>query len=243
MSTIKNVIVVGVSQKVLVQRSKNPNKMKASGNLGPIIVKSLLDASFTVSILTRDASKPLPFPATVRTFQTDYSPSSLAIAFRNQDAVVSAIGALGTLTQIQLIDAAIDNGVKRFIPSDFAPNSPDLSDMERDLPELHMRLKPKTTIVEYLKKKAGENPGFTWSAVGSGPLFDWVRFSSLKRSFGGMFADRRYIDIENRFSRNVSLNTHSNDHRFRQRAILHYYTRPNWSRHRQHPSQACRDSK
>jgi len=108
--------------------------------------------------------------------------------------------------------------------------------MERDLPELHMRLKPKATIIEYLKKKAGENPGFTWSAVGSGPLFDWVGFSCLNRSFGGILTDRRHIDIETWFSRNLSLKTHSNDHRFRQRALLHHHARPNRSRHSQYPS-------
>lgn len=146
---------------------------QATGNLGPAVIHSLISSGFTVSTLSRSSS--ISTYPSVQTFQTDYTPSSLATAFKNQEAVISTIGALGTLTQIALIDAAILAGVKRFIPSDFAPNSPDFGEMATLLPELHMRLKPKTAIIEYLVKKAAETPGFTWSAIGSGPLFDWVR--------------------------------------------------------------------
>jgi hypothetical protein len=93
---------------------------------------------------------------------------------KGQDAVVSTIGALGTLTQTKLIDAAIAAGVKRYIPSDFAPNTPELGAMEKVLPELYIRLKPKRTVIEYLEKQVETHPEFSWTAVGSGPLFDWV---------------------------------------------------------------------
>jgi hypothetical protein len=35
------------------------------------------------------------------------------------DAVVSVVGSLALATQISFIDAAIEDGVKRFIPSEF----------------------------------------------------------------------------------------------------------------------------
>jgi hypothetical protein len=146
---------------------------QATGNLGPVVIQSLLSTGFNVSILTRDASKSSTFGS--KAIQTDYSEASLLEVLKGQDAVVSTIGALGTLTQMKLIDAAIAAGVKRYIPSDFAPNTPELGAMEKVLPELYMRLKPKTTVIEHLKEQAEAHPEFSWTALGSGPLFDWVR--------------------------------------------------------------------
>lgn len=76
--------------------------------------------------------------------------------------------------QTKLIDAAIAAGVKRYIPSDFALNTPEIGAMEKVLPGLYIRLKPKQTVIEYLMKQADAHPEFSWTAVGSGPLFDWV---------------------------------------------------------------------
>jgi hypothetical protein len=73
--------------------------------------------------------------------------------------------------------------------------------MEGVLPELHMRLKPKITVIEYLAKKATEHPEFTWSAVGSGPLFDWVcPTSSIDPR---ELADRGSNDLKIRVSRHL----------------------------------------
>lgn len=84
-----------------------------------------------------------------------------------------------------MIDAAVAAGVKRFIPSHYAPK---LKGMEEILPELYARLKPKVEVIAYLKEKVEESRkegrDFSWSAVGCGPLFDWVRnsFSCLVSS-------------------------------------------------------------
>jgi hypothetical protein len=136
------------------------------------VIQSLLSSGFNVSILTRDFSNPTPSGITA--IQTDYSEASLLQALQGQDAAVSTIGALGTLTQTKLIDAAVAAGVKRYIPSDFAPNTPELGAMEKVLPELYMRLRPKATVINYLKTQAETHPEFSWTAIGSGPLFDWV---------------------------------------------------------------------
>ena len=136
------------------------------------MVQSLLSSGFIVSILTRDGSK--SSTSGIKIIQTDYSEASLLEALKGQDAVVSTIGALGTLAQITVIDVAIAAGVKRYIPSDFAPNTPQLGIMEKALPELYMRLKPKATVIEHLEKQVKAHPEFSWTAVGSGPLFDWV---------------------------------------------------------------------
>lgn len=138
-----------------------------------MVVQHLISANFTVSLLTRDSSTSTSSPG-VKVFQTDYSDSSLAEAFKGQDAVVSTISVLGKMIQTKLIDAAVANGVKRFIPSDYAYKSYDMSEIERLVPLLHQRLKPNKVILDYLEAKAGQNPNFTWTAIGGGALFDWV---------------------------------------------------------------------
>jgi len=110
--------------------------------------------------------------------QTDYSEESLAKACKGQDVIVSTISALATMTQTKIIDAAVANGVKRFIPSDFALNTPDMSEIEHHLPALYQRLKPKKQILDYLSQKALQNPDFSWTAIGAAPLFDWVNYST-----------------------------------------------------------------
>merc|ERR1712093_228177 len=107
MSSIQNVLFVG-----------------ARGNVGPVIVQHLLAANLEVSILSRDSSTNSDFP-NINIVQTDYSEESLAKACKGQDVIVSTISALATMTQTKIIDAAVANGVKRFIPSDFALNTPD----------------------------------------------------------------------------------------------------------------------
>ncbi|KAH7355300.1 hypothetical protein BKA65DRAFT_582117 [Rhexocercosporidium sp. MPI-PUGE-AT-0058] len=163
MSPIKNVLVVG-----------------AKGNLGPVVVQHLLSANFNVSLLSRDNSTNSDFP-NIKVFQTDYSEASLTQACRGQDAIVSTMSALATMTQTKIIDAAIVNGVKHFIPSDFGFNTPDMSTIKEHLPALYQRLMPKKQILDYLDGKASENLDLTWTAIGAAPLFDWT----LKSGFLG----------------------------------------------------------
>ncbi|KAH7411351.1 hypothetical protein BKA64DRAFT_731853 [Cadophora sp. MPI-SDFR-AT-0126] len=122
------------------------NVLVARGNLGPVLIQHLLSANFKVSILSSDSSVNNAFP-NVDILQTDYSEDSLKQACRGQDAIISTISALATMLQTKIIDAAIANGVKRFIPSDFAFNTPDMD--------------PKILV-------------FTWTAIGAAPLFDWT---------------------------------------------------------------------
>lgn len=54
----------------------------------------------------------------------DYSShEDLVSAFKGQDAVVSTVGAPALGDQIKLINAAIEAGVKYFIPSEFGGNT------------------------------------------------------------------------------------------------------------------------
>ncbi|KAH7061733.1 hypothetical protein BKA63DRAFT_573442 [Paraphoma chrysanthemicola] len=130
MSPIKNVTLAG------------------KGSLGSAVLAALIDAGFTVQLLSR-SSTVSNVPTTVKVVQVDYtSLSDLTTALRGQDAVVSTVGAAGIPSQTVLIDAAIQAGVQRFIPSDFGSLTTDPA---------AQHLPPHVTMVEiqkYLTAKA-----------------------------------------------------------------------------------------
>jgi hypothetical protein len=92
-------------------------------------------------------------------------------ALRGQDAVVSAVGMQGIPDQINIIEAAVSVGVKRFIPSEFG-NALD----QKRLAELEFTREPKKRVLEYAKEKAAENRDFTWTALATGNFIDWVGY-------------------------------------------------------------------
>lgn len=88
-------------------------------------------------------------------------------AFRGQEAVISVVGATALADQKVYIDAAIEAGVKRFLPSEFGIDT--LSDAGRALVPV---LDTKVDVLDYLKEK--EATGLSWTALFPGLLFDWV---------------------------------------------------------------------
>jgi uncharacterized protein YbjT (DUF2867 family) len=102
---------------------KNIAVAGAAGDLGSAVFKRLVDSNkFNLTVLTRADSKST-FPKGVEVVKVDYdSLDSLTAALQGQEAVVSTIGSLATLSQSLLIDAAVAAGVKRFLPSDFGSN-------------------------------------------------------------------------------------------------------------------------
>ncbi|KAK2773039.1 hypothetical protein FQN52_004724 [Onygenales sp. PD_12] len=163
MSDIKKVTIVG-----------------ATGHLGQHILTALLSSpALTVQILTRTTStSPLPptIPATTPIIRADYSSiSSLKSAFSGQDAIVSVVGLGGVTDQINMIDAALAVGVKRFIPSEFG-NHPELDG--KRLPETRATQTEKKRVMRYLGEVEGRGEGnFSWTAIAVGNFFDW----SIKR--------------------------------------------------------------
>ena len=101
------------------------------------------------------------------------SVESLSAALEGQDAVVSAIATVAVGGQTPLIDAAVQQGVKRFIPSEFGINTRIVEGTA-----IGKILQGKVKTVDYLEEKSKANPSFTWTGVSSGLFFDWVRITS-----------------------------------------------------------------
>lgn len=146
---IKNVILVG-----------------AGGNLGPQILKTLLDAQYNVTVVSRASSK-AQIPSGVKVVQVgdDYPHNELVGIFTGQDAVVSTISSSVITSQKHLVDAATEAGVKRFIPSEWgAPAKPG---MENQFPHAG-----KAEMRAYLATK--ESQGLTWTGICNNNFMEWT---------------------------------------------------------------------
>ncbi|KAI1337667.1 NAD(P)-binding protein [Xylariaceae sp. FL0016] len=138
----------------------------ATGNLGPAILNALLDAEFQVTVLTRQGSSHT-FPISVAVKAVDYdSVDSLTAALQGQDALVSTLGALALPKQVNLIQAAVQAKVKRFLPSEFGSNTS--NPKAAQLPVFA----GKVVVQDALKKEA-EAGKLTYTLVSNGPFFDW----------------------------------------------------------------------
>jgi len=135
----------------------------ATGNLGPTIVQSLVDASFDVTVLSQSGNTK-GLPSSVKTVKVDYSSQdSLINALKGQDAFVSGVPTHDS--QPALIDAAIAAGVKRFIPSEFGSNISGNANTAA-LPVF----KGKAITQEYLKKKSSD---ISYTLINTGLFLDW----------------------------------------------------------------------
>lgn len=147
--SLKNVILIG-----------------AGGNVGEPILNALLnDSAFNVTVLSRQGSNST-FPSGVKVIHADYdSAQSLKEAFQGQDVAISLVGAAALGKQIELIDAAIEAGVKRFIPSEFGNNTLDKRNCE-----IVPVFEPKVATFNYLKSKESQ---ISWTVLFTGAFFDW----------------------------------------------------------------------
>ncbi|KAI1175047.1 isoflavone reductase family protein [Nemania sp. FL0916] len=147
---IQNVIVIG-----------------AGGLLGTEICAALLkDHLFSVFILSRKSSKStFPSDAYVHKIDDAYPFDQLVEAFRGKDAVVSAIPGRPYAIHLRMIDAAIQAGVTRFIPSEYGNNTCGAA------AELVSLYSDKAKVMAHLRSK--ERAGLTWTAIHTGQFFDW----------------------------------------------------------------------
>ncbi|CZT09711.1 related to NmrA-like family protein [Rhynchosporium agropyri] len=149
------------------QSIKNVMVMGAGGLFGTELFAVLHKSNdFNLSVLSRESSKST-FPSNVKVYKVDDDCPILQLieAFKGQDALVSALPGRPYKVHLRMIDAAIQAGVKRFIPSEFGNNTcaaaADLVPMYAD----------KAKVIAYLKEK--ESTGLTWTAIHGGQFFDW----------------------------------------------------------------------
>jgi uncharacterized protein YbjT (DUF2867 family) len=140
--------------------------MGASGSLGAPILKALLDANFSVTVLARPESTQT-YTSDVKVAKVDYSNAeSLQTALQGQDAVVAAVGYTGFQQQEALFDAAIAVGVKRLIPSEYG-GDPENSAV-RALPVFG----DKVRIEKHVKAKT-QGTKTSYTLVCNNEFFDW----------------------------------------------------------------------
>lgn len=156
-----------------------------TGLTGSIIVSELVKAGFEVTILSRATSTAEDRTKTLSGFtvdttqkaaaqgdaldakivKTDYSHQSLVLALIGQDAVVSCIQHFHLDKQYPIIDAAIEAGVRRFIPSEYGTDTSN-PEIGKTIPQTIL----KQNVVKYLQSK--EDTGLSWTGVIVGAYFD-----------------------------------------------------------------------
>jgi hypothetical protein len=120
-----------------------------------------------VTVLARKLSES-QFPPSVRVAGVDFeSIPELTLALTGQDAVVSAVGPAGIMTQVPLIEAPVAAGVKRFIPSEFGADAGDANASK--LPVYQRSI----AIHKALQEKVKTNPEFTYLLIRNGMFLDW----------------------------------------------------------------------
>ena len=107
------------------------------------------------------------FPDTITVHKTDYSKASLIKVFRGFDAVVSAVASFSVDQQSNIVDAAVEAGVKRFLPSEYGVDS-SVPQYVEHVPWV----KAKRDTIAHLRTK--ENTQLSWTALCVGAWFDSV---------------------------------------------------------------------
>ncbi|OKL64152.1 hypothetical protein UA08_00333 [Talaromyces atroroseus] len=148
-----------------------------TGSLGDFIVKSLVSSGFDVTVLIRNASssrKIESLPVQVKKRTVDYTSHEILVsALQGIDAVVSLLNGPGLDFQPAIVEAAIETGVSRFLPSEFGANT--FSPKAAEIPIF----KGKIAFQKYLKTKVDQNPTLSYSLIIHGPLFDFCLAQGL----------------------------------------------------------------
>ncbi|KAJ5018682.1 hypothetical protein K4K57_004145 [Colletotrichum sp. SAR 10_99] len=160
-------IIIGHFGEMLPFMIERIAKLSAGGKLGRRVLDALVDAGFDVTVLVRRQSIPSSYPPGVRVREIDYdSIDSLREALRGIDAVISTVGKRdGLESQFRLIDAAVMEGVTRFIPSEFG------ADLQHKEIHTFPTYQTKIEVGEYLEKKARET-NLTYTFIYCSALFD-----------------------------------------------------------------------
>ncbi|OTB00767.1 hypothetical protein M426DRAFT_26246 [Hypoxylon sp. CI-4A] len=185
MTTVKTVAVVG-----------------ANGKIGrPIVDRLLASRHFTVTILTRGGGQQRNFPADVTVKEVNYdSIESLEIALKGQDALVSAMAFEAIHVQKNLVEAALNAGVKRMIPSEYG------NDLMNPKLAAFPIYQPKIAIRQQCERGVTQHPTFSWTTIHNASFLgpDWTldfivdvkqRKADIKDGGDVLFCATTYDDI------------------------------------------------
>lgn len=112
------------------------------------------------------------FPQTAKVQRVDYdSKASLVAALQGQDAVVSTMGGAALAKQQLLIEAAIEAGVRRFLPSEFGSDT--TNPKAAALPVFRAKIETRKTLAD---RAAAADPAgsFSYTVLVTGPLLGWA---------------------------------------------------------------------
>jgi hypothetical protein len=141
---------------------------QASGNLGPSVLKELLDAGFDVTILGRSNSTAKHDPR-AKVVEVDYSSfESLKAALGGHQAVVNTLGAAPQDIHLRLIDAAVAAKVQRFVPSEFGNDT--TNPKSSKLPVYADKVAIQHRLKEIVQKNG---TGFSYTLLFTGAFLDW----------------------------------------------------------------------
>lgn len=141
-------------------------------NIGKFILDALLNSGYTVSVLSRKSSRST-YPSSVNNLRVgdDLPHAELVKALRGQDVVISCVGhgaGGGLLSQYKIIDAAVEAGVQRFMPSEYG------FDNGSEKPAaLSPVFKIKNEVEKYLRQKTKDNSSFSWSGAATSIWLEW----------------------------------------------------------------------
>lgn len=142
--------------------------------MGQFVLPALVAAGFAVKIISTSPDT-VNSVAPVVHANLD-NKEELVDALRGQDAVVVCIARGGAIqAQTTIIDAAVEAGVKLFVPSEFGADT--LADSLMDAVPI---MQAKRKIINYLRSVC-ERSSLEWAGISSGAFLDWVRiFSSIQ---------------------------------------------------------------
>ncbi|KAG9236288.1 hypothetical protein BJ875DRAFT_397547 [Amylocarpus encephaloides] len=142
---------------------RNVALLGATGTLGSKILTALNRAGFNVTAIQRkESTKSAPNAA--KSLKVDLNSSSdLASAFMGQDFVVAATPNPRLATEKFWMEAAIQAGVKRIIPSEFSTN------LEAKASQSLPIVKDKLEIRKYVEE-LGASGKIEWTSVNNGPF-------------------------------------------------------------------------
>lgn len=154
-----------------------------------------------MTAITRDGGILRDFPADVTVREVDYnSLESLEAALQEQDALVSAMAFEAIHEQKNLVDAAVNAGVRRMIPSEYG------NDLLNPKLAAFPIYQPKIAIRQRCERMAAKNPDFSWTTIHNASFLgpDWTldfivdvkqRKADIKDGGDVLFCATTYDDI------------------------------------------------